>query len=47
MEKFFKLLYYYGLGIFVFFVVYLVTVMFMSPRQDALKRGFILALNSW
>ena len=41
MEKFFKLLYYYGLGIFVFFVVYLVTVMFMSPRQDALKRGFI------
>ena len=41
MEKFFKLLYHYGLGIFVFFVMYMVTVMFLSPRQDALKRGFI------
>ena len=41
MEKILRLLYYYSLGIFIFFVTYMVTVMFFSPRQDALERGFI------
>lgn len=41
MEKFFRLLYYYTLGIFVAAVVYLTLAMYFSPRQDALKRGFI------
>ena len=41
MERFFKLLYYYCLGLFFLFVVYMITVMFLSPRQDAEKRGFI------
>ncbi|MBR1600959.1 MAG: hypothetical protein IJ677_05205 [Alphaproteobacteria bacterium] len=41
MEKFFKLLYYYCLGGFVISVVYLTIMLFISPRQDALKRGFI------
>lgn len=41
MERFFKLLYYYCLGLFFLFVVYMTTIMFLSPRQDAEKRGFI------
>lgn len=41
MERFLKLLYYYCLGFFVVCVVYLTTMLFISPRQDALKRGFI------
>lgn len=41
MEKFFKLLYYYCLGLFVAFIVYMTIVMYISPRQDAEKRGFI------
>ena len=41
MEKFFKLLYYYCLGAFVLGVIYLSVMLFISPRQDALKRGFI------
>lgn len=41
MERFLKLLYYYCLGAFVVCVVYLTIMLFISPRQDALKRGFI------
>ena len=41
MERFLKLLYYYCLGFFAVCVIYLTTMLFMSPRQDALKRGFI------
>lgn len=41
MERFWKLLYYYCLGGFVISVVYLTIMLFISPRQDALKRGFI------
>lgn len=41
MEKFWKLLYYYCLGAFVLSVIYLTVMLFISPRQDALKRGFI------
>ena len=41
MEKFWKLLYYYCLGAFVLCVIYLSVMLFISPRQDALKRGFI------
>lgn len=41
MERFWKLLYYYCLGGFVISVVYLTVMLFVSPRQDALKRGFI------
>lgn len=41
MERFWKLLYYYCLGGFVISVVYLTVMLFISPRQDALKRGFI------
>lgn len=41
MEKFWRLLYYYCLGGFVIGVVYLTTMLFIAPRQDALKRGFI------
>lgn len=41
MEKFFRLLYYYCLGAFVIGVIYLTIMLFISPRQDALKRGFI------
>lgn len=41
MERFFKLLYYYLLGLFMAFVVYLCIMLFISPRQDKLQRGFI------
>lgn len=41
MEKFWKLLYYYCLGAFILSVIYLTVMLFISPRQDALKRGFI------
>lgn len=41
MERFFKLLYYYLLGGLVLFVVYLTTMLAVSPKKDALKRGFI------
>lgn len=41
MEKFLKLLYYYCLGLFLSFVIYMAIVMFLSPRQDVKKRGFI------
>ncbi|MBQ8480959.1 MAG: hypothetical protein IJ532_00295 [Alphaproteobacteria bacterium] len=41
MEKFFRLLYYYCLGAFVIGVIYMSVMLFMAPRQDALKRGFI------
>ena len=41
MEKFFKLLYYYCLVFFVAFITYMTIVMYISPRQDAEKRGFI------
>lgn len=41
MERFFKLLYYYLLGLFMAFVVYLCVMLFISPRQDKLQRGFI------
>lgn len=41
MEKCLKFLYYACLGVFVSGVVFLTTMLFVSPRQDALKRGFI------
>ncbi|MBP5352790.1 MAG: hypothetical protein J6Y91_03385, partial [Alphaproteobacteria bacterium] len=41
MEKFFKWLYYYCLILFSAFVVYMFIVMSVSPRSDALKRGFV------
>ncbi len=41
MERFFKLLYYYCLGLLVFITVYMVAVLAAAPKNDALKRGFI------
>lgn len=41
MEKFFKWLYYSLLSFFVAFTAYVITAMFLAPRQDALERGFI------
>lgn len=41
MEKILKYTYYICLGLFCVFVFYMTSVMFLSPRQDALKRGFI------
>lgn len=41
MARFFHLLYYYLLGLLVFFVVYMVTMLVLSPKQDLQKRGFI------
>lgn len=41
MEKILKYLYYSGLFLLVFGVVYMTTVMYLSPRQDMQERGFI------
>lgn len=41
MERFFKLLYYYCLGLLVFITVYMVIALALAPKSDALKRGFI------
>lgn len=41
MERFFKILYYYCLGMLVFFVAYLSVALAISPKNDAQKRGFI------
>ncbi|MBR1757083.1 MAG: hypothetical protein IJ738_05935 [Alphaproteobacteria bacterium] len=41
MEKSLKIIFYSFLGIFCLGVVYLTTVMYLSPRQDADERGFI------
>lgn len=41
MARFFHLLYYYLLGFFVLFVIYMVTMLVLSPKQDLQKRGFI------
>lgn len=41
MERFFKILYYYCLGLLVIFIAYLSIMLFISPKKDALKRGFI------
>lgn len=41
MERFFKILYYYCLGILVVFIAYLSIMLSISPKKDALKRGFI------
>lgn len=41
MDKFWRLLYFYCLGGFIAGVVYLTAMLFLAPRQDALKRGFI------
>lgn len=41
MEKGFKIIFYTLLGTLFFGVLYLTTVMYMSPRQDAKERGFI------
>lgn len=41
MDRFFKLLYYYLLGAFVLFVLYLTVMLAISPKQDRQKRGFI------
>ena len=41
MEKFWKIVYYGCLSTFVFLVTYLTVMLFISPRQDALHRGFI------
>ena len=41
MERFFKILYYYCLGGVVIFIAYLSIMLSVSPKRDALKRGFI------
>ena len=41
MNTFFKILYYYFLGMLVFFTLYLTVMLAVSPKQDKLKRGFI------
>ncbi len=41
MERFFKLLYYYCLGLLVFVTVYMVAMLAAAPKNDALNRGFI------
>lgn len=41
MEKIFKYIYYCCLTALIFGVVYLSTVMYLSPRQDLQERGFI------
>ena len=41
MEKIFKYLYYCCLAALIFGVLYLSTVMYLSPRQDMRDRGFI------
>lgn len=41
MDKFFQYLYYTVLTLFVGSVIYLTTVLFLAPRQDAYDRGFI------
>ena len=41
MNKFFSLLYYFLLGAFVLFVLYLTIMLAISPKQDRQKRGFI------
>lgn len=41
MERFFKLLYYYLLGILILFVLYMVTVLALSPKKDVHMRGFL------
>ncbi|MBQ9271526.1 MAG: hypothetical protein IJ218_04615 [Alphaproteobacteria bacterium] len=41
MEKIFKIIFYTILALFCCGILYLTTVMFLSPRQDAEKRGFI------
>lgn len=41
MNKFLSLLYYFLIGIFVLFVVYLTVMLAISPKQDRQKRGFI------
>lgn len=41
MNKFLSLLYYFLLGAFVLFVVYLTVMLAVSPKQDRQKRGFI------
>lgn len=41
MERFFKIIYYICLFFLIFFTIYLVTVLSVSPKNDAHKRGFI------
>ncbi len=41
MNKFLNLLYYFLLGAFMLFVVYLTVMLAISPKQDRQKRGFI------
>lgn len=41
MERFFKIFYYCCLLLFVAAVTYLAVMLYIAPRQDALKRGFI------
>lgn len=41
MERFFKIFYYCALVLFVAAVSYLAVMLYIAPRQDALKRGFI------
>ncbi len=41
MERFCRLLYYYIMTAIVLFVVYLVVMLAIAPKKDALKRGFI------
>ena len=41
MERFFKTFYYCCLVLFVTAVTYLAVMLYIAPRQDALKRGFI------
>ena len=41
MDRVLKIIFYSVLGLFFVFVVYMTTVMYISPRQDLQKRGFI------
>ncbi|MCQ2734712.1 MAG: hypothetical protein MJ212_02020 [Alphaproteobacteria bacterium] len=41
MDRVFKIIFYGVLGLFFVFVIYMTTVMYISPRQDLQKRGFI------
>ena len=41
MDRIIKIIFYGCLGLFVAFVMYLTVVMYISPRQDMQKRGFI------
>ena len=41
MDRIFQYLYYIFLTLFLLFVIYLTTVLYLAPRNDKLERGFI------